>query len=309
MSINLGPSQLPPLAVNPPEEPADDRFYVVLSGLVSLIEYKGRFRAYMFYLKDHEHLAGQWLAEQEIPLGFRATLKGVKPGNCHLTNCDGIDSPLMEVRSIPSIKDPEVWAYIDLPLPRKKYFLNRGKVKVTDKHHELLITPTYLAGTRVLEYELDTDFDKVYLETKVLDATNVKRGIAWWANGHRSTVFNNHRRVGSLHLIDGPRTKPRQDHNRHEYGVNGRVLLGKNSTVKFEDLDPNPVPNTPYPVGLSVWETLPLDWRVGINSAFTDYLRTGKFPYKNLVSGGCKPCCSPVNGIRPAGTDTQGSAQ
>lgn len=298
--------QITPLRL-PPAEPVGDPpkgniFYVILNGLVPIVEYgpvgNRKLRAYMLFVKGHDHLAGQWLAEQEVPLGFRGEVRGLKPGHYSLNDQDdGPNTPLVKVTDLPSVRNDEVWAYFELPLPRRPpYYLNRGAIQIDDHDGQLRANAKYLSGTRVLEYELATDFRDVYIESKAFDAESKPVSISWWINGERRTNFPAGS-ISTLHLIDSPRKPVQQSHNLHEFDLNGRVLVGRKCSLKFSNLGTTAIEDEEPVPGLSRWETLSLGWRTDILQALTGYLRTGEVDYDDLVNGSCEFCCAPANGI------------
>ncbi len=271
-----------------PNTPPDTRFYVVLSGLVPLVEFDGKLRAYMLFVKGHAHLAGQWLCEQDVPLGLSVTLRGVKAGNRHLYDRDADGTPLAKIKAAPEIDHPDVHACFDLPLPREIYYLNLGEIEIKDPDKELVAPPKFLSGTRVLEYELEKDFRDVFLDRSENDA--------FWNNLDRRTTFKNDAEVGSLHLIDGikdPNLTP-VGHNQQEYLLNSRAFGA--TGLSFGEVGKEIAP-TQSPDGLSEFEILPLDWRPASTDYLADFLRTGGLEVTKTVGGLCRPCCAPLSGI------------
>ena len=271
-----------------PPAPKDTRFYVVLSGLVPLVEHETGLRAYMLDIQGHEHLAGQWLVEQRVPKRLAVTLTGVKQGGASLV--DGNSAPIvnMKDRPLPSRNDQGIHAQFDLPSPRKFHFLHACPFTFSDEGNQLLNAPTQMSGTRVLEYELSGDFEDVRLiETE---------DNWWWANGERRTRFDGSVEVGSLHLLDGPASVQSvpEGHNQTEYRLN-LDILGAGFAKVNEEEGPTPA-RMMLPPGLSIWETLPLAYRAASADSIQDVIRTGGVQTAKTVGGGCPCCCAPCDG-------------
>lgn len=273
--------------------PAADRFYIVLGSMVPLIEdlKSKRLRAYMLHIKDHSHLGGQWLFEQNVPLGLHATVKGLK--DSHRICClAGQDSPLVKTKTLLDATHPAVHACFDLPIPLAIHYRNQNGIKVEDDLNELKCIPKAVSGTRVLEYELENEGN--FNVTLVAKATKQ----AWWANEGRKTTFEKEKvSVGSMHLIDAPRSPNiGSGHNEHEYRMNLSMLGAKK--LRILDLPPH-ARNLNPPAGLTNWEILDYHYRAAISEAMTNSLRTGKpvkAPFGSIDGGGCDGCCVPSDG-------------
>lgn len=274
-----------------PAPPADNRFYVVLHGLISLVETATEFHAYALSVGDeHRYQAGNWLLENDMPKGFRAQLLGVNgvaksPDN----SLDAALSPTIKITALPNDTDAAIWARLVLPRPRKIHYLHLGQAAISNTAH-LVATNPKLCGLTILEYGVTGSFDQIGLYS--LDGAT-----ALWKSSAVTDFTPTGTRVATLHVIDSPSAAPSFAHSQAEFALSAE-LFGQ-ATVQLSDQPKDLSMQPSAPDGLSHLELITLKNRPLLRDRLADFVRTAKFTVGGALSGdpGCKSCCSAINAI------------
>jgi|ERR1035437_6876458 hypothetical protein len=269
-----------------PEAPAagEHLLYVVLHGLVSIVETDTHFHLYLLDMEsDHRYLVGTWLAEADFPKGASGVLKGVKAGNQGL---DPASNPALKITSLPAVHAHGVHGKLVVVKPRALYSLDRGTISIVSGAIDRVIgTPATLSAVRVLEYELETDFDHVGIDGRGFD----------WIAGTNFTTFGNGSRLATLHIFDMPGGPVPPTHHVDEFALSSNVL---GAPIAIGAAIPQAVPNGPLPPGLPALEVPGFDARADeISDLILDFIRTGQWIPRGSVDGSCKTCCGGADGI------------
>lgn len=272
--------------INLPEPPANDErlLYVVLHGLVALVETPDEIRAIMIRMSDeHTYLAGSWLAERLVKRGSHGFLSGVKG----VTNGPGLNprhNPLLRIDRMPTLADPDVHACLSMPRPRNIHYLDRGKIRITGGAVDRLVdVPDTLSAVRVLEYDIETEFSAVFVGGM---------GLRWTAD-KKFTTFDNGARVATLHIFDMPAGPVSDTHHVDEFAISSRVLGAPLIIDAAVEIAQNSAP----PPGIPEFELFDFTERENeISDVFTDWLRAGRWKPRGAIGGTCRPCCGSSDG-------------
>ena len=294
-------------AVNPKE----NILYVVLHGLISLVEISnGGFDAYMIDMgTDHRYLFGSWLLESDIPgrnedIGqdpLVLTLDSVDAAAPTGDNTLSPDLNLIIALNKPLPPNlPRVRAVAHLPRPRQIYYFICGKITpgtITGDVNKLVQVPTGISGVRVFEY---TFADGV--EPQLFAGNPETKQAVWTCANDLAPVGN--RRVATLHFYDEPGEildpGVAQAHNRDEFTQSAQILGAKISLAK----DPGgalpipPITQTDiHTLGVLPDEIAPLGNRTRVLLGFQFEKRSGQPlpPPQNQAGGGGGPICGGGN--------------
>ncbi len=271
--------------------PEDSRFYVLLHGSISLVQGENdEFRAYAIGMgEDHHYRMGSWLAEEEMPVGFRATLTGVERSKKSKENSLNPElNPTIKVKDWPDDEDASIQARIDLPRPRRIHYLGLGDADI--EYGELLIFPTpKVCGLTVFEYAVPGSFED--LELRSLDGARL-----FWKCTTATGFPDCDARMASLHIFNAPPSNSAPvAHSLDEFAKTTR-LLGQplvRFTRKPKDLADQPG----VPDGLSPHEVKSLAERPRLLARLAGFARTARFSNSGPLSDdGCQACCSGADG-------------
>jgi hypothetical protein len=262
---------------------AEDILYLVLHGLVSIVQFEDKFHLYLIDMEDdHRYLGGTFLSEQDIPRGTSSELVGVSlKGGAEL---DPSANPVLKLDALPPVEQPRVNGVIVVPRPRKLYSLDRGTVTVTSGADKLVAAPKTLSGVRVLEYGVPTGFAEVAIQGKGFE----------YRVEHFSK-FPNGARVAAVQIYDMPGGEVGPDHQVREFSV-GSTVLG--APIEIDEavtvLDPQ---NDELPPGLSKLELAPLDSRsADVSAPVLDFIRLAEWNPTGSVTETCRSCCGAPDG-------------
>ena len=288
-----------------PEKADENVLYVVLHGLITLID-TGRkgFIAHVLEApeirKRHKFFLGDWLSEIDIPERKKKkkpqhlVLQGVDSGNATL-NADM--NAVAKIRSIPSPMKSSVRAIIRLGQPRKIYSFVKGKLKPDGLQGTLnqLVNPkpTFLSGTQVFKYTYKK-------KNKVMVVDNSGKEI--WIPKTEARVKTKSKllNVIVLHVYNEPAVGMSKvqgnDHNRHEFKVSADFCKFKLDLAK----PTSTVPDTSIddlPGGLLLAEVLNLHRRGSAVNEIIRPVREGqKGPINRDAGGGAGgPVCGGIH--------------
>lgn len=269
----------------PPRE-KEDILYVVLHGLVSIVETTNEFLLYLIDMEeDHRYLAGTWLGEKEVSRNTNSQLSGVDDGG---EGVDPVSNPVIKLQQAPSRNHPKVFGVIRLPKPRKLYSLDRGEIKITAGFNNLLQPPATLSAVRVLEYRVTEGFGGVRMKPLQGD-----EGFAWVPEHH--TTFHSGARIAALHIYDMPGGEVPVDHHVREFAISSEVLGAPIAIDK--QIVPEDMKGVEVPPGLSPLELVPLDSRAtDVSPQVLDFIRTLEWNPSGTVTETCRTCCGGADG-------------
>lgn len=278
LNVSIHELELP----NPPQS-GEKLLYVVLHGLISIVETKEKFLLYLLDMgDDHRYIGGSWLAEKPVAKSAHAVLSGVDAGTAVL---DRKANPVVRVTVPPALDTKGVFGIIEAPRPRKLYSLDRGAIKITAGAENLLDTPETLSGIRVLEYAVSGEFDDVKV-----DGTGFH-----WAPGSNFTRFSNTSQLATLHIYDMPGKEVGPNHHVDEFALSSAVLgspIAIDEMVIVHAEDP-----ANRPPGMSKLELTPLDARdEEISDILVDFIRTAVWEPQGAVNSTCRACCGGTDG-------------
>lgn len=272
--------------LNLPEPPpaGEKLVYVLLHGLVAIVETSNSFILYMLNMEtDHKYIGGHWLAERDIPQGTKAVLTGVKPGNASL---DPKANPVIRLDG-PIADSAAIYATLTVPKPRRLYSLDRGRITIRSGAEHLVGIPETLSGLRILEYEI-TDF----LSNVGVASSNTSFA---WTPANNSTSFDNGSAIAALHIYDMPAGEVPPGHHVAEFLL-GSTVMGK--PLELDDLVIS-LPDAPadVPPGLSPLEISVLGARnEEISDLVVDFIRNATWRPSTAVSDTCRACCGSPDG-------------
>lgn len=273
--------------------PEDSRFYVLLHGSISLVQGENdEFRAYAIGMgEDHRYRFGSWLAEDEMPTGFRAKLVGVERSKKNKGNSLNPKlNPTIKVKDWPADDDPSIEARIDLPRPRRIHYLGLGDAEI-ENGASLIFAKPKVSGLTVFEYVVRGSFED--LELRSLDGARL-----FWKCTAATAFPGCDARMASLHIFNAPpnNTAP-VAHSLDEFAKTTRLLGQPQVRLvrKPKDLAAQP----PVPDGLSPHEVKPLAERPRLLAKLAEFARTARFGSSHPLSDdGCQSCCSGADGDR-----------
>ena len=252
-----------------PQQP--DIFYLVLHGLISIIETPTDLRLYMLDVGPvHSYEGGNWGAFTPIDQGSNGTLLGVKDGG---VGPDPIANPVVKIPSPPATNTTGVYSVITVPKPRKVHSIDKGDIQITTGSDQLLDTPKTLSAVRILEYEAATKLEDISL--KFGPGPNIQ----FWRAEFSIARLSESQRISALHLIDDPPlgSVVPVTHHVDEFALSCQVL-GTAITIK-EAAKALTTPLSALPLGFSRIE-------LGL-----------EFPHQpNDLGGGCTACCGGADG-------------
>jgi hypothetical protein len=290
---------------------AENVLYVILHGLISLVDTGAGFNAYMFDMStDHKYLYGTWLLENEIPPRNEGqdplifTLDSVIGAS--RDSATNVLHPNLNLviqlngRTLP-LNLPDVRAVIRLPRPRMIYYYTCGQLEdnsIPEDTSGLVngVAPRFISETRVFEYTF-ADSQKPQLLVG-----NPPSGPSLW-HLPKDLAPVGDRNVATLHFYDEPGEEmglaEAEQHARAEFAL-GTKRLGLPLTLTKASIRNLPEPEGGNPLGLDVLgilpeETTPLDGR------FTEFLdrqylrRSGKPRPGSGGGGGGGPICGTGN--------------
>lgn len=280
-----------------PRPPKENRFYVLMHGSISVVQGpNNEFRIYALKMADdHSYRFGNWLAEESIPVGFLAELRGVEPTGRNKQNVLNPKlNPTIRLKDWPDDTDPCVQARITLPRPRRIHYLGLGKAEIL--RSDLLIFPKpKISGLTVFEYAVPGSFEELQLRS--LDGQRL-----FWRSSPPTEYPGCDARVASLHIFNAPSQPDAATvgHARDEFAKSTK-LLGQPEVMfagKPKDLGKQP----DVPEGLSPYEVTPLSERAALLARLARFTRTACFGgSQSLNDDGCKSCCSAADGDRSEG--------
>ena len=251
-----------------PQHP--DIFYLVLHGLISIIETPTDLRLYMLDVGPvHAYEGGNWGAFIPIGQGSSGTLLGVKDGGI---GPDPIANPVVKIPAIPSTNITGVYSVITVPKPRKIHSIDKGEIQITTGSDQLVDAPKTLSAVRILEYEAATKLEDISLSFGPTP-------IQFWSAEFSIARLSASQRYSALHLADDPPVGSAVPvtHQVDEFALSCQVL-GTAITIK-EAASPLTTPDSALPLGLSRIE-------LGL-----------EFPRQpNDIGGGCTACCGGADG-------------
>jgi hypothetical protein len=310
-------------AVNPKE----NVLYVVLHGLISLVEMASDgFDAYMIDMgPDHRYLFGSWLLEKEIPernedIGQDPvvfTLDSVDAAAPAADNTNTLNPDLNLIIDLNKTLGPNkrlppnlirVRAVVHLPRPRRIYYFTCGAVtagSITGKDKDNLVKqPKEISGVRVFEYTFANG-----VKPRLLTGNPVTNKPAVWTSPADLAPVGN-RNVATLHFYDEPGVNldpnVAQPHNRDEFSKSS-ATLGADLMLSKDTGGARPLPfglpiNQPdiHALGVLPEEIAALGNRELDLLAFQFGKRTNGqiLPAKaDLVGGGGGPICGGGNAL------------
>lgn len=199
-----------------PISPLPQRLYVVLHGLISLVqEGTSGFQALVLDMGDeHRYLVGNWLLEKEIAKGASEQLVGVDTPAVGAT-LDPQKNAIVTISTLPDSSHPKVRAVFKLPPPEAIFHLTVGDFQgaaLQDTDNKLKAQPKSMAGVRVFKYSLQ-------------DPSAVKLGSLWSCP---ATMQVKGQRVAVLHIYSQPGVEMTPAaaiaHNRNEFESSASLL-------------------------------------------------------------------------------------
>jgi hypothetical protein len=283
--------------VAPKKKQPEKILYVVLHGLITLIDVKDKgFIAHVLDVgSDHKYLHGEWLQEQDIPKRkrgkdpLRLTLINVKKGHGKLkTNLNAV----IKVKSIPPDTCGDVRAVIRLPRPRHIYSFVNGKLPakaIAGDTSKLVSIPTHLSGTQIFEYVFVPDKNHTALVT---DSGRIFQRLKAPAIIKPKKEPNKLLHVWVLHIYDEPGhlIHNPHDHNRREFRLSSLFLGTDLDLVKHTGAPPGIRQGT-QPHGLLPGELQNLDRRPEAVTPLVITAREGKKAGVGAGGGSAGPVC------------------
>ncbi|HEV3041296.1 MAG TPA: hypothetical protein VHA33_26265 [Candidatus Angelobacter sp.] len=304
-----------------PHTDIEFRLYVVLHGLICLVDDGDQFVAYLPDLKEqHKYLYGDWLVEDEIPPRapgqepFTAELHGVYSGRAHL---DPNENPVMKIAGYPADTYTDIRAQITLPRPRCIHHFLCGEVAADafSRVDEFVggKAPNRVCAIRVFEYsfpshldENDDDINNVRLEgvdgTAIWTCPDLAEVII--EKNDKETPVGPFLRVcmedtrtlkvAVLHIFNEPDHDLKQGsekHNIEEFALTSKFLGAKTQLRHAPLIDGD---DSDLPPGLLEGEVDPLSVRHQTVLLLLLANRTG-VPSEG-VGGGSGPACMGANG-------------
>jgi len=269
------------LEVPTPPPVREDLLYVVLHGLVSMVEIQDKIHLYLLNMgKDHRYLAGTWLAETDVAHGTFSELLGVsKDGHAGV---DPVANPVLKLTALPPRNQDDVLGVIVVPRPRKLYSLDRGTITITTGQEHLVSEPETLSGVRVLEYVVKGGFAGVEI-----------KGTGFQYTLDHFSRFANEAGVAAIHIYDMPGGEVGPNHHVDEFAVSSKVLGAPIEIGEAVQI----VEESTLPPGLSNLELKPLDSRSSdISAPLLDFIRMAEWNPKGSVTGACRACCGGSDG-------------
>src|ERR1051326_419568 len=258
-------------------DPPQNVLYVVLHGLVSLVEIPGQgFRAYLFDMgSEHRCLCGDFFAEEPIDYDTApfCQLKGnFRPGNATL---DANLNAVLKLAKAPDFSNGEVVSTIDFPTPSEIIpfivgTLNQGDL--IDPANELKQMPKFLSGIRIFKYLLKdvNDFQGVRMATGLRDSI--------WVCPIPNNLPKPNMNVAVLHVYNEPPDTlvPAQaaQHNKDEFNRSVTLCGKKVQMINPAVVTPGPLCDSPAQNGLTGLDITPLDLREGFAIDLMDWLRS-----------------------------------
>jgi hypothetical protein len=274
--------------------------YVVLHGLICLVDTKTEFVAYLLDMgSQHSYLCGNFLTEKDIPgpdIGanpLEGTLQGVDPVQAvpdeNTLNQDL--NAVVKMRSVPPTTNRGLHVSIHLPRPKKIYYFICGYVdrgSISGDTTELFKIPKMISGIRVFEYTFSDP-------TNLL--VNLNNDTTLWTCPNPLP----HPNVTSLHIYNEPpipfqTTAAAAAHNVFEFNESGRLLGTSCRLTKAADDIIAAAPGQDPISGLLPAETASLDTRDDTFAKFLASIRLRIVPRVDFGGGAGSQVCGGMNG-------------
>jgi hypothetical protein len=264
------------------QESNSNKLYVVLHGLVPLVEGKDKIHAFLIEMSGHTVSLGHWLSEKPFPDTRKDPLRltGVNSGQA------GINRSLNLVVAVPDLDlevitgNPDIHARIDFPKPDKlhSFFTADASNRLTGSQQP---ESQNYSAVQVFEYTVPGDsFEAVTISRKDF--------AVWETAGY--TEMKDGTKVSVLHIYNDPASPAPNKHAVDEF-LKGSAIFGVD--VGLADGEPLPFPRekqplqTNLPLGLMVEELTPLARRDHVVSHLLSPLRGGDHaPAGELVVDG-----------------------
>jgi hypothetical protein len=311
----------PPVAPINPGTTNENVLYVILHGLISLVDLrtdkdlpekdKG-FIGYVLEMGDeHVYRFGNWLEEVEIPeritgySPFDATLIGVDafPGGTSPLRLDPALNLVLKLDAAPPISSPDVRAVFRLPRPRNIFHFVSGTIdtgallQTGPAGTNLVKPPQKVSGIRIFEYTFQNSAKVALVQTGIEITADGPPPL--WNSPKPAAVPNSGRNVSVLHIYDEPLHTLRTDqaieeHNLNEFNLGFELF---NSQLKLTKLPSDLVSAGQAPLGLIPGEIESLDRRSEFAISILRAVRSKDLSLQNRDGGSIGgQLCSTVHG-------------
>jgi hypothetical protein len=268
-----------------PTQPAPMQLYVVLHGLISLVDHGDGLAGYLIDMgSDHRYLAGTWLNEQAIESGSHLNL--TIPGTNGKSKLDPKQNLVVKPNFLVSVmRSFLVQSVIEFPRPDNIVYLTRAPI---DKHSlagdltSVTGTPEFLAGTKILQYNIQGP-----------DNVALAGGTQLWMCPPLAQVPDPTHpaqvklQLATLHVYNHPTRLVDDKHNEREFNRAAAFLGVDLKLPKAVEIDD---PSDP-PFGMLADEVGCLAHREDAVVRILNAIRRGEVPGKGQSSGcGSKLC-------------------